>query len=258
MKQKFIRLIGLTSFLSLWGLSSQIQAQVVVGSNESPSKGSLLELKDQVIDADNVSASRGGLGLPRVMLVDRTSLEPFIEKTSAEWTTYLVATQKAHVGLTVYNLKSNVDTETDSDKQLRVGVYVWNGAQWELIGGDDAQQRDWFFAPSFNLPLKEIGTTYTYDLYKAYENQFNKTNSVTSGVYTGDQWLTNSEYKKDRIPSPSPLKLYSRAELDYVISWYDNQVIGNVSITPQGIMTYQALNNDPIGSSFVNLIFVVK
>jgi hypothetical protein len=104
-----------------------VQSQVTIGSGEEPGKAALLDLKTKVPGTDNVTievGKPGGLVLPRVQLVSETTLEPFIDKNSSEWT--VSANQnnnkKWHTGMMVYNLKN--------DGGFTPGIYFWDGAKW--------------------------------------------------------------------------------------------------------------------------------
>lgn len=234
--------------------------QTTIGSSTlPPANSALLELKTFAPDANNVTTTQGGLLFSRVKLVNKKTLEPFIAVTNDDWKNNSQTKIKLkHAGLVVYNLESSMSSP-DENKRFLPGLYTWDGEKWEQIGNDKYQAK-WFYPPAFNLPLKKIGANATFDLYKVYENQFNKTNTVNSNDgYKGDKWVTNSGYLGENIPAPTTTqKLYSRTDLDYVVTWYDNKIITNVKINDQGIMTYDVLDNDPDVLSFMNMIFVIK
>ncbi len=239
--------------------TQSVNGQITIGSSTLvPSNASLLELKTQPPSTDNVTTDKGGLLLPRVMLENKTTLEPFISITSDDWVNDTKTNVKRnHAGLVVYNLRSSM-SEADENKRFLPGIYTWDGALWKPVG-DNKRQAQWFYPPAFNLPLKMIGTGQTFDLYKVYENQFNKTNKVTQGEYKGDKWCANSSFTGENVPAPTiDQKLYNREELDYIIVWYDNKIINNVKVDAKGIMTYDVLENDPDATSYMNLVFVVK
>jgi hypothetical protein len=104
-------------FFFLSGVPVVCSAQVTIGSAQSPQKAAILDLRtSDVIGADNVSANKGLL-LPRVSLVSPGSLEPFIATATAD-------EKREHTGLKVYNM--------NDAPPLSKGVYVWNGANWDL------------------------------------------------------------------------------------------------------------------------------
>jgi hypothetical protein len=124
MKTKLTVLL-LNAFLIVIGLGN-MQAQVVVGANESPVNGALLQLKS-VKDADSagdVNATQG-LGLPRVQLVKKDQLQPMYSEADA--TALDDATKKAHKGLLVFNI---LEVE---DEDLSAGLNFWDGEKWIAV-----------------------------------------------------------------------------------------------------------------------------
>lgn len=243
--------------LSLFSLSLSMKAQVTLGSSISPAKGALLELKseekdlsgvpagvDPITHVDNVTSTKGGLVLPRVMLVNKNTLEPFV--TATESNANAGKLKEKHAGLMVYNIYVSAETETDSNKRFKQGVYTWDGAKWILETKDDSR---YFYIPSFNIPLAAIGVGKTFDLYDQYKKQFTKTGNTA--------WIS-SNATLTTIPSPSEGRLYTRAELDYAITYYDKSILENISIANSGVMTYdiKSLNTTP--DSFINVVFIVK
>ncbi|MDR2498309.1 MAG: hypothetical protein LBD28_02590 [Tannerellaceae bacterium] len=112
------------------------QAQMTVGLDSPPQRAALLELKSQdpaanpasTNDPANVTSNQGGLMLPRVMLIDTATLEPFIDVNSPDWIdNQRTKIKETHAGLTVYNLTNN--------SMFAPGYYTWNGSRW-----DDAWQ----------------------------------------------------------------------------------------------------------------------
>lgn len=101
-------------------------AQVTIGSNNPASKAALLELKDQkantpasVTDDANVTSETGGLLLPRVKLVNKNTLQPFIDTSDELWDEKETnKIRETHAGLMVYNL--SVPTGSTYCKSLKV------------------------------------------------------------------------------------------------------------------------------------------
>lgn len=125
MKTKNIAVFGLLIFSMISVF--QIQAQVTIGSNLAPRKGALLDVKGDIasdpVNLTDTTAQRGIL-LPRVQLVDKTSLLPML--TGAAATDPLE--KRKHVGLTVYNLTQN--------QYFIQGLYTWSGDAWLLQGNN--------------------------------------------------------------------------------------------------------------------------
>lgn len=113
-------------FLVLCSLLSEGYAQVTIGMGEAPEKGALLQLKDTVSGDGGITATTGGLLLPRVRLTNMTELYPFYTEGAVDYTGE--AKKKArqnHSGLVVYNLHRTED--------LNPGPYYWDGEQWNFL-----------------------------------------------------------------------------------------------------------------------------
>ena len=227
--------IKLGLLLAIMACTSSVYGQVTIGADVAPAKAALLEIKSQAADANNITSTKGGLGLPRVNLVSLTTLQPF-SVPDAEKT--------LHGGLTVYNL-----SETAPFKK---GVYVWDGAKWGQIGtgAGEANAERYFYIPSFNIPLQAPSETErTFDLYKEYRKQFTKSENPT--FVTSNSSLTT-------VPSKAVGVVYDVTELDYVITYYDTDIIKDVSVTAAGILKYKVKSQQTGPGSFLNVVFVVK
>jgi hypothetical protein len=198
----------------------KLHGQVTIGSLTKPEKGALLEIKNveathPVSTTDNsnvtVDANGGGVGLPRVYLVNKYTLEPFIATGDAEWTNNdLTKISERHAGLMVYNIYVSPDTESDPDKMFRQGIYVWNGNRWREAGSG---QEHFFYLPPVALQVAATGD-YSVDLYDEYKKQYAR--------------ISN--------------RLYAREELDYVVTYYDETVLQVNRITADGNMSYTVVN----------------
>lgn len=135
-----------------------IYGQVTIGSSGEPVKAALLDLKDAEPNSANETSTTGGIVLPRVKLVNRATLQPFIDNDQ-NFITNVGKVKDLHTGLTVYNLVTITGVE--------VGVCVWDGTQWNNVAGASVNINDaWLKAgntgtdPSINF----IGTTDNKDL----------------------------------------------------------------------------------------------
>ena len=107
-----------------------IRAQVTVGSNIKPTQAALLELKTRqtagtvpsTTHDDNITSTTGGFLLPRVKLINVSTMEPFIADDNADWVANTNSIKEKLAGLMVYNLTN--------DGTLYPGVYTWNGLSW--------------------------------------------------------------------------------------------------------------------------------
>ncbi|MFV0538624.1 MAG: FISUMP domain-containing protein [Dysgonomonas sp.] len=128
--------IGICSILFFVILSflCTIKSQVTIGSGIDPSKGALLDLKQESSVGGNVNAYKGLL-LPRVNLTDWRNLFPMFS-SDADYINNLGGKKDnydiTHVGLTVYNTNSCLNAVTADG----TGVYVWNGQRWELLSDE--------------------------------------------------------------------------------------------------------------------------
>ncbi|MDR0506928.1 MAG: hypothetical protein LBH32_08975 [Dysgonamonadaceae bacterium] len=137
--------------IMLMATSVHMYAQITVGSNEDPVRAALLDIKDQPADADNATATVGGMVLPRVKLEKKDDLSPFIKITDPEWqASTRDATKASHTGLTVYNLTN--------DSYFSPGMYVWNGKSWVPVI-ESAQQWSLKGNSGTNPVANFIGTT---------------------------------------------------------------------------------------------------
>lgn len=92
-------------------------------------------------------------------------------------------------------------------------------------------------SPSYNAG------TFTVDLYKVYAEQFGMTISGAS--------IKN--------PTASSLAVFPSNSLEYFITYYDNTVFQDVSLSDAGILTYKLPAELTISDkTFMNIVFKVK
>jgi len=120
--KKFFLVAGIFALMSI----TTLNAQVTIGINSTPLKGTLLELKESDV-ADDGANSTKGMMYPRVALSDPNNLAPMLEGTDLT-----DANKLQYAGLTVYNVTEDVN--------FQKGLYVWDGAKWNLTqsGGQSA------------------------------------------------------------------------------------------------------------------------
>lgn len=109
---------SLLTFMTITFCAPNISSQVTIGLGAAPAKAGLLQLKDQEPDNENVTSKSGGLILPRVALVNLTTLEPFINPTEVGYNEEKVR----NVGLLVYNMSKSTS--------FAPGLYFWDGEKW--------------------------------------------------------------------------------------------------------------------------------
>ncbi|MDR0866457.1 MAG: hypothetical protein LBO74_16225 [Candidatus Symbiothrix sp.] len=242
MKIKLMKLTILFAVLAT--ISLNVNAQITVGSLETPEKGMLLELKSQKADAKNVTVANGkggGLGFPRVELVNKKTLEPFIDN-DADFKNNTNKVKDLHVGMVVYNLSASGD--------FQQGLYVWKGVEWEKVNENKGIR--FFYMPPFNIALTKLGPD-SLNLYEEYERQFTKTGA------SDDLFVSNPDFKKTNVPTHESGRLHKKDELDYVITYYDKRIIDNITINNEGVMKYTVKDTalDSI-KSYINVVLVVK
>ncbi|MDR2954008.1 MAG: hypothetical protein LBV43_02900 [Prevotella sp.] len=175
-------------FLFLLVLSIQVSAQVTIGSNLDTNLGSLLDLKETDNGSGKANSTRGLL-LPRVNLQSLTNLKPEGASFSGD---------DLHVGLMIYNLKSN------PKEGLCPGVYTWSGDTWEylfdreciceytIIGQDSKEYH--IYCEDFTgdqasagnvcqTNAINVGKTYHLMTYQEYTQIWNKP-TLKTGVYS--------------------------------------------------------------------------
>ncbi|WP_128330584.1 hypothetical protein [Apibacter sp. HY039] len=231
-QQNFSRNCAGVILLNLFLFFTSLNAQVTIGHGSAPGRGAILEIKTQsasspisVTDNANITSTQGGLGLPRVKLLSKNSLQPFITSATAE-------ENITHAGLTVYNINNT--------NGFGLGVYVWNGSEWEGMSSAVPNDKIWFYMPSFNLSLSGTTTT-TFDLYSEYKKQFTQAGNA--------QYIASGS---------TSIPVYNSNELEYIVTYYDNTVVTINSITASGIMTYTPTGTAPTAYSLINIVFVVK
>jgi len=93
------------------------QSQVVIGSNITPLRGTLLDLEESQ-NSDGNDNSTKGMMLPRVFLTSLDSLMPILTGSESNYD----ALKPAYTGLIVYNV----------NPAFPKGLYTWDGMQWNM------------------------------------------------------------------------------------------------------------------------------
>lgn len=107
-----------------------LKSQVTIGLDKNAVKGALLQLKQEETTDGAVNATKG-LGLPRVGLEKRKQLFPMFEADGAGYKNAVKTEEdEKHIGLVVFNMTDNTDTEKAEDELLCQGPYVWDGNIW--------------------------------------------------------------------------------------------------------------------------------
>lgn len=121
-------------------------SQVTIGSGIAPVRAGMLDIKDQEPDADNVTSKSGGIVLPRVELMNLSTLEPFMETSIVDYD----KEKKIHTGMLVYNM-----TNTSS---ITPGLYFWDGTKWNILLSSSSPNNGSDPDPSPNVILASKST----------------------------------------------------------------------------------------------------
>ncbi|MDR1918989.1 MAG: hypothetical protein LBQ65_05000 [Tannerellaceae bacterium] len=216
-------------FIAIAGFACfEANGQVTIGSDLAPNTSAILDIKQQAGASGTATVTSGGLLLPRVALTSLTSLAPFSNTDLLN-----------HRGLTVYNVSTTAP--------FKLGLYVWDGAKWGMAG----EGTKYFYMPSCNIPVTTVSNGQTFNLYNEYAKQFTKSLNTAGWV--------SSNSALNFVPSPDAAgPLYTAAQLDYVITYYDPTVFTITSIAANGLMTYNVKTLTTTPATYFNIVFVVK
>ena len=221
-------------FLLLFFLGISVNAQVTIGSDNPPLDGILLDLKEQAPDNENVTAKKGLL-IPRVTLVAKKSLDPLVLNVTSP------TEKEKYRGTIVYNVKEITGDATN--RSLSKGLYMWNGEEWTMVG--KTGNPNFFYMPSFNLPLGAVGSTQTINLYNEYVRQF-KYDNVKNPYFKNGQGLV-------AVPG-----IYASSDLYYIVLDYTPGIISDLQMDASGNLSYKTVNNTIPPNAYINIICVVK
>lgn len=150
-----------------------------------------------------------------------------------------------HKSTLVYVTSIDGTVSTKTEHVNRIGYYVFNGNQWKA-----AEERIKFFMlPAFTLkldPNTSTTTGLTFDIYNdVYKKQLT---NQGGGVFSSNNINLESTLNE----------IYDADELDYVITYFDTEVLENITISTNGVMTYDVKNFDLSLNSFINIVLVIK
>lgn len=205
----------------------ELNAQVTIGAGLEPEKAALLDLKTKDGGEGLETTDSGGLLLPRVTIDNINELTVFLNSSDADYEEQ----KRRHTGLAVYNITPN------HENNIEKGVYIWNGSRWEK--GAYRKRANFFYMPSIIIDTSTIGEKTPIDLYKLYKDQF-ESPAVASA----------------NAPDQIPFFVKPR-DLFYYITDYDKNVLENISITEDGVMSY-SVKAQSDESSYINIVLVVN
>ncbi len=166
---------------------------------------------------NNTGSSSKGLLLPRVSLSNTSNAAPF----------------SSHIeGMFVFNTK----TMGSGSTAVTPGIYYNTGNNWERV---NSTFTNWFYMPSVVFDTSTVGKNFTKDLYQLYAGQFNTPKYKSAGAPTAVTYLPDSN------------------DLYYYIIDYDSDVFEIVSLTNQGVLTYN-VKQAASAYTLINIVFVLK
>ncbi len=207
-------------------IALRVQAQVGYGT-ATPDKSAAIEIQ----------ASDKGILVPRINL---TSATQKLNATANNANALLVFNTGTVLSQGFYYWKAKIENNID------------NGS-WIALGSEVSSMPKFFYMPSIVISTATNGTGRNRNLYAEYKAQFTGQlyNEATETFSNNPDFVKNPDAPA-LIPNiPIATGLY------YYITDYDKTALDNLSISNDGVLTY-----DVIGSgtdySFVNIVFVVK
>lgn len=200
------------------------QAQVTIGNADEPIMGSLLDLKKNVDNENNVTADKG-LGLSRVMLTNKSELYPMFD--SLNLPVDYADQKKFHKGLTVWNVNEMFGRG--------VGTYVWSGSDWNYTHG--ASHYNFKHTKTAVRKIKHAERDpdmYLPNCYMVHPGEENKSCSFTFPVRKAYAIWQN--YKTPAFSQPFPNKKIVSGECKAMVVWQDNSaLIDEVEISSNSV-----------------------
>lgn len=255
----FINLVYLLCLPTLY-------AQVTIGYNSPPDKGSLLEIKENG-NSGKQANSKKGIGLPRVALSAPTILTIDDESKKNDY-----------VGLMVYN--------TTDNSLIKPGTYCWTGSTWEqtimvdtngvknsILQSNGDGTYDWSSASvptySFHRPtqISTFDTNKRKSFTYSYKNMVKYEVNNTSKIYRpeNDLFKNNFSYTENlKIISAAGNPKYILLEVGVQITTKTNDGIVihkdfwqkiklEILLDDEVVKTYERVFNTPVtGSSVIN------
>jgi len=152
------------------------------------------------------------------------------------------------------SLTESTTINTDGDMLAITGLEYSTAADDKIVAADattgelkalKAAMPKFFYMPSIIIPtaedqLEDPNDFGEIDLYEMYRKQF-------------------AEPMQSNPTKTTTLPVLPRTELDYYITWFDENVFETVSVSDLGILMYTVKDNaDVTVGSFMNIVFAVK
>ncbi len=176
-----------------------------------------------------------------------------------------MSTTNLKAGTIVYANDASTNSVTDIDS---LGLWYWTGdptKKWEPLNLGHQKVVSYFYAPSIALPtdIAGVSTSSTSSIW--YDSSTEFFNVKLFDIYVQQFSLAGnvSGTTRTALKSPSALNLpvLKSSNLDYFITYFDNQVFDPSTITldDNGVLKYKLVVSPTITEeSFMNIIFKVK
>lgn len=155
----------------------------------------------------------------------------------------------AQTGALVYVTDASGANSTKTQRVIAPGYYSFDGTIWQSLTPD--QSLRFFYMPSVLLPTDASDPSYNaatgsfvIDLYtNAYSKQFGLTDASSSTKSNG----------------ATTLPILQSNAFEYFVTYYDNTVFQNVSVSNTGVLTYKLPSVVNVSDkTFMNIIFKLK
>lgn len=143
---------------------------------------------------------------------------------------------------------------TTSPKTLNIktpGYYYFNGAVWVKVASGLTATPKFFYMPSIVLPTAadqfitgdgfsiNSANEYIVNLHTRYSSQFNTPKASSTGAVA--------------------LQVLPANALDYFVTYSDDAVFENVTVSADGVLSYKVKANAIVtNATFMNIVFAVK
>jgi hypothetical protein len=109
----------------------------------------------------------------------------------------------------------------------------------DIVEMNTAKSSRIFYPPAMVINVSSTGNGRTLDLHQQYVNLYGTPAVVSSGA-------------------PSAIPTYAQDELYYYVTDFDNTIFSDLSISADGILTYDVDAVPSDNCAFLNVVFVVK
>src|SRR5690554_1632529 len=149
-------------------------------------------------------------------------------------------------------VQDNQKTTTVSGQGVIEVTSSTSGNNTEYVVKSNAP--DFFYMPAVIFDTSANGTT-TRDLYQEYKDQFTgQPLDIAHGVNGPSMPYTGGLVKRADAPV---VHVFESNELYYYVTYYDQDVFENLSISADGQLTYTVKDNSQ-PHSYMNIVFVIK